>query len=96
MENKHQLIEDLREIIKDNANSAWSLTDLFALGYLAGKYGLDKLKDNEEAVVAACKQYDETDELQLADTISAPLVEHGIITEIKTDDETRISETTQS
>lgn len=94
MQNNHQLIEDLREMIQKKPE--WNLTDLFALGYLAGKYGLEKFKDNEEELIEACRKYDRMDDLGLADTISTVLVDSGVINEIKTDDENNISETTQS
>ena len=54
-------------------------SDMFALGYLAGKYGLERLLNNQEAVIEACRKYDETDDLALLDTIGETLIDLKVI-----------------
>ncbi len=52
--------------------------DVFALGFMCGKYGLKRLVNNQAEVMEICKQYDKTDELGMLDTIAETLVDLGI------------------
>ena len=53
--------------------------DIFALGYMAGKYNLTKIIDNQDELIEACRKYDETDDLGLLDTIGETLIDLKII-----------------
>lgn len=55
------------------------IKDIFALGFLAGKYGLTELINNKEEVKLACIEYDKTDALYLLDTIGETLIDLEII-----------------
>ena len=77
---KKQLTKDLKYIL-DTTRGKYILMpdDIFALGYLAGRYGLTKLRHNEEEVIRACLQYDQLDDLALLDTIAEVLMDLKII-----------------
>ena len=81
MQKRKQLLNDLREIThKANTKGyIFQHSDAFAIGYLAAKYNLTKLIDNQDAVVDACVEYDETDDLALMDTIGETLIDLKII-----------------
>ena len=53
--------------------------DIFALGYLAGKYGVTKFFFNQEELMKACKEYDKTDVLKINDTIGEILIDLDIL-----------------
>lgn len=79
---KIQLRIDLNHIVQEALDKRYDrlgYTDIFALGYVAGKYGLSKLIDNEEEVIKACEEYDKTDNLGLADTVKECLMDLDII-----------------
>jgi hypothetical protein len=82
--NKEQLLNDLVTMIVSANKKGYSFgaKDIFALGFLAGKYNLDKIIDNKQAVEEACDKYDETDELKLLDTIKETLSDLEIINPI--------------
>lgn len=76
-----KLLDDIKEIRAEAEREGYVFNDkdVFALGYLAGKYGLTALVDNKDAVHEACKKYDETDDLALLDTIGETLMDLGYI-----------------
>lgn len=78
---KEQLSKDINEIVITAKRKGYifSHNDAFALGFLAGKYRLEKILDNQEKVAKACEKYDETDVLALLDTISETLIDLDII-----------------
>lgn len=78
---KPQLLKDLNVIFGKAAITGYGIghQDIFAFGYLAGKYGLDSLVNNQDAVLKACAQYDETDDLMLLDTVGECLIDLEII-----------------
>lgn len=78
---KKQLLYDVVKMWKLVVEKKYIMTpnDLFALGYLCGKYDVKKLFDNQDEVIEACRKYDETDDLELLDTIGETLIDLGII-----------------
>lgn len=78
---KKQLSQDIDTIGHKAIKEGYMLgfKDLFALGYMVGKYGVDKLIDNQEQVLEACRKYDETDDLELLDTIGETLIDLEVI-----------------
>lgn len=78
---KENLMEDMR-VIAEKAKKEdylFGAKDVFAIGYMCGKYGVERLLDNQEEVIEACRKYDETDDLKLLDTIGETLVDLGVI-----------------
>lgn len=77
----NQAIKDVEMILYKalNKNYNFSHRDAFALGFLTAKYRLTKLLDNEQAVLKACRDYDETDDLELLDTIGETLLDLNVI-----------------
>ena len=80
---KEQLRRDI-QLIDSKAKALidryfFNTEDIFALGYMCGKYGLEKIIDNQDKVIEACRKYDETDDLGLFDTIGETLIDLGII-----------------
>jgi hypothetical protein len=57
--------------------------DAFAIGYMAGKYNLTALVNNEKEVMEACDKYDEMDECKLLDTIRETLFDLKLIPSIE-------------
>jgi len=78
---KQELYNDLRKISKKAYEKDYFLThdDVFALGYMAGKYDIKRLLDNQEEVIEACRKYDEMDDLGLFDTVGETLIDLEII-----------------
>lgn len=81
MYTKQGLRNDFNEIIARAHDREWIMTsqDAFALGYLAGKYGLSYFLREPEKLIAAIEAYDATDDLGLLDTISETLVDLEVI-----------------
>lgn len=82
---KRQLSQDMEEILIKAKEEGYSIgaKDIFAIGYMAGKYNITKLKDNQEEVIKACQEYDKTDDLALLDTIGETLIDLNIISNEK-------------
>lgn len=81
---KKILLEDLREIINRTHRGreyeySFGSKDIFALGYMCGKYDVDCLINNQEKVINACTEYDKTDDLMLLDTIGETLIDLKVI-----------------
>lgn len=78
---KKQLQDDLMEMLRKAYFQHYILgpRDVFALGYLCAKYDLKKILNNQTAVINACKEYDKTDDLALADTIGETLIDLDVI-----------------
>lgn len=53
--------------------------DAFAIGYMCGKFGVDRLFGNQDQVIEACRKYDKTDELMILDTIGETLIDLEVI-----------------
>lgn len=81
---KAELMSDFRKFI-GVANGLYSISkdDIFAIGYLCGKYNLKKLYNNQNEVIEACREYDETDDLELFDTIGETLIDLKVISNEK-------------
>lgn len=82
---KTQLQNDIVEIAARAFERGYNFTvaDAFALGYMCAKHDVERLKDNQEKVVEACKEYDKTDDLGLMDTIGETLIDLEIISNEK-------------
>jgi hypothetical protein len=78
---RHQLLKDIDELIDRSRKESYGFggRDIFAIGFVAGKYGLTKLINNKEEVIKACEAYDETDDLKLLDTVKECLMDLDII-----------------
>ena len=82
---KERLYEDILHI-ENLANLREYLADFsdgFVLGYVAGKYGLKRFRNNEKEVVKACQKYDKTNDLALCDTSMEVLADLRIIKKLK-------------
>ena len=53
-------------------------SDVFAIGYMAGKYGLETLLRDNKKLIEAIEEYDKTDDLGLLDTISETFKDLGV------------------
>lgn len=82
---KRKLSEDLETIASKAFKTGYHFSprDVFALGYLCGKYNLKKILKNQEKVINACKEYDKTDDLMLLDTIGETLIDLKVISNKK-------------
>lgn len=78
---KEKLMQDLQQLIEKARNQSYSLgpTDIFALGYLAGKYHLEGFLDNQDQLLPACDEYDKSDDLKLLDTIKETLMDLDVL-----------------
>lgn len=78
---KPQLLKDLWKMqVKAHRDGyLLSLSDAFALGYMAGKTNLGKLIANEDEVKSAIRKYDDTDDLMLLDTVGETLIDLKVI-----------------
>jgi len=78
---KEQLAKDLSTLVIESwkVGRSFSPIDVFAIGYIAGKYGLDKLIDNQNVVLDACEEYDKTNDLKLPDSIKETLMDLDVI-----------------
>jgi len=78
---KEKLLEDVHKISVKAAGDGYGIgaRDYFALGYMCGKYGVERLYDNQEEVIKGCQEYDKTDELALLDTIGETLIDMEVI-----------------
>ncbi len=78
---KEQLLKDINYLVMTANKQNYLITpkDIFAIGYLAGKYGLKQIVNNQDHVIYACQQYDKTDDLGLLDTIGETLIDLKVI-----------------
>lgn len=78
---KEQLSKDIRHIHVLAVKKGYYLTsnDVFALGYLAGKYNLKNLLTDTTELEKACDKYDKTDDLGLLDTIKEILMDLKVL-----------------
>lgn len=78
---KEQLLIDIAKMFEQSAIEGYSFSrqDAFAIGYMAAKSGLEKIYDNQDKVLAACREYDKDDDLGLHDTIGETLIDLRII-----------------
>lgn len=77
---KEDLKIDSNKMVEQSFIEEYSFSeDAFALGYMCAKYGIEKLYDNQDALIAACRKYDEDDDLGLLDTIGETLIDLRII-----------------
>lgn len=75
------LVEDFK-VLKERAMArGYMLTfdDVFAIGWMCGKYDVKELLNNKEALAKACEEYDKTDPLQLFDTIKEVFMDLDIL-----------------
>lgn len=73
---KSELVDSFTTLLEKASDEEYLLSnyDVFALGYLAGKYDLTTLKKTPKRDKAV-KKYDEADELCLYDTIGETLID---------------------
>lgn len=79
-----QLLNDFNNLERKARTGSVQITpeDGFALGYLCGKYNLDRLCDEHKGwLIDAVQAYDKTDDLALLDSIGRILVELGELSE---------------
>jgi len=74
---KEKLMDDFMSLMKMVHEKQYGLSsrDIFAFGYLAGKYNLEMFFNNQNNLMEACKQYDETDDLALLDTVGEVFID---------------------
>jgi hypothetical protein len=79
------LLEDINSISNHAREDGYLFgpKDVFAIGYMCGKYKLNRLLDNQEKVIEACREYDEKDDLALLDTIGETLIDLKVISNDK-------------
>jgi len=80
---KEELSNDMRKMVHKAAEEKYILLaqDIFAIGYLCGKYNIERLEDTPE-LQKAIEEYDKTDDLMLLDTIAETLSDLGVIAPI--------------
>ena len=80
---KEELSNDVRKFVTKAKAEDYILlaSDIFALGYLCGKYNIERLEDTPE-LQKAIEEYDKTDDLMLLDTVAETLSDLGVIAPI--------------
>lgn len=87
-EYKNTLLYSLNEYLKLAHEKKYliSESDVFAIGFLCGKYDLKKFMYNgalnRKKLERACEEYDKTDAVGINDTIKETFSDLGIITKI--------------
>lgn len=78
---KEELANDMQEIVNKAIEDKYYITprDIFAIGYMCGKFDLKRLINNRRNVRQSCEKYDKNDDLALLDTIEEVLVDLKVI-----------------